>query len=534
MPYVGFVFFKRSMLSFFGLSFDLQIHVIQTWLGGNDRNLLKALSRLDVACTSKSQRPHFMSLARLPSSVWSNCIESTWICGQYILSYLRWLHSREVRLRWLVLGVVRGEIPAGLRLPFVEYLQIDCIKIPRDLGKDMTVTVRNILTACSSLLSFVSTYQPLGGKEMWAALTHCTQHNLLRLKRLRSSTQMVDTITYEGLSLLGGWLEHLDISWSRFDEPNELAQVFLSGHWPLLKVLHLNGSLPADVVLEIVSGCPQLTELGLLTEKFEGTHQEVMQILETVTMLKTFTVDSSIGFTLFVEILQRFPLLTNVKVSDIWYSSSSRTLSLFDREQFGTPWSIEGLEAIFNSIQVHYTTSLKLQLQEGDERALQLIGSALGANLTDLSITTYFLSRVNKDSEPIVTLFSHCCSLKRLVLQCVAPVIVDEADWPKLSAFCRHLQYLQLVGVHPQGTDDAIIQVWLTHCPCLKEVELLHRPGCSGITARSLQFIVDQRLPLEKLSVRNPGFGQADVDNVRRLAKERQLLPVFGVTFVMD
>lgn len=519
---------------------DLQVHVLQTWLGGNDSNLLKALSSLDIACTSKSLRQQFMSLAGHPHLGWSTCLDSSWDCGnRYLCIFMKWLSVRRVGLRTLSLVSIPSAdsetIPTVLSLPFVDSLKIKSI-LPPD--KDATPTdelpfLRYLLTSCPSLTSFYN--QKCDWNKLWNTLQHCAK-DTMRLKQLQYYPYVdcywadygEDAVACRALAAMGPSLEELRISCL----PLSRAVVdTLVACCAQLKVLEVAGAKVEDVLL-LLPGCKQLTELALA---FVGVGEDAHQILNaaaTYGKLRKFTLHrdatdaGGFAFKLFVEMVQRYPWLDYLKVGGSIHSHESLAI----REIEFAYGALESLRDLLECARVRHVTSLSLQLMSKDTEALHQICTAVGANLTELNISTCNFN--HSLGEPQVTaIFTHCKALTKLSLRNIIP------KWKPLLSLCPGLRHLNVIGGYSSNhlrIDDFALQTILTRCPRLKEVEF----NCitEKISSQTLQFMAEHKngLSLEKLSLRKPGISQDDVSQFRQLICQQQWLPALNICLIVE
>lgn len=518
------------MASLFSLPVDLQIHVVQTWLGGNDDNLLKALSLLDVACTSKSLRQQFQDLASLPCLGWSIGAETS---GKY---YKHWLSARQVALRYLSLASIplQDASLAGLSLPYVESLRIISIKSSRDFTGATLPSLQGLLTACPSLSSFLC--YDMGNNKMWNTLQHCAQSAILqKLKRLEfifhygMETDM--EVVCQVLAVLGPSLEVLRTSGFPL---SDLFVATLATYCAGLKVLEI-GDAEAPNVLLLLAECKELTELSV---QFEDASDDTHQVLNAVAAangkLKKFFLHyhsdhdnindgDRVFFALFIEVLERYPWLESVAIGSSAYSPGSLTL----RE---TDWSMESLGRLLKCARVPPTTALHLNLSTTHTKTLELLFSSVGANLTELSISCScpaMASHRLKGSQ-VIAMFTHCRSLRTLALNDTIP-----KKWDPLLELCPGLRHLAVIGGY--GTDhphltDSIVEGILSGCPELKTARFNCITG--SISSEVLRFIAGQetKLCLEKLVLRHSGIRQDRVDQFRQQIKQQQWLPVLDLT----
>lgn len=156
---------SHSMLApFFNvLPTDLQLLVLQSWLGNHDAAQLLTSSALDIACCNHSLRETFLSLMYHPAFQWSKHDVDHFV-SKHLTAFLVWLHSRKVRMKSLFITNDNISLFVGARytLPSVECLILWKLSPGKEAAINALLGVcPNVTSISSTLLNDFTSCQPL-------------------------------------------------------------------------------------------------------------------------------------------------------------------------------------------------------------------------------------------------------------------------------------------------------------------------------------------------------------------------------------
>lgn len=427
---------------FFSLPEDVQLLVLQVWIGClYESTFMLMLSRLDIACCCRALRPAFLSLVAHPAHDWKDRESTSWTTNSATgkLAYLRWLHSRHIAVRALLISelqLVAGR-QTSFTLPAVTAIEFSSVFTCNDnhLGA--------LLAMCPNITSIAFSAAPRHNPPR-SALSTIT--SALGLTRHSDITQCLSRCTH---------LQALDI--------------------------HL-GSISVHSLIALLGQCPGLTQLTL--REFSNTTQSMDDILQ-VKQLRHFAVihwryhGSHDHFT---RLVADHPWLDHIQLASQALNRPGKYLSL-----------LPGVFATMNALQelldaCKDVTKLKLNLLcwyghtaiVSAPFRLRRIGDTLHY-LTDVTIVCDFDYNLEMPEEDVLNIAVSSTWLTRLEL--VGHILTD-AGLHMLARSCLLLQQLIAEGtiLCPNKITDAGIAELLAGCSELKELNVNYSPRVTDIS----------------------------------------------------
>lgn len=283
---------------FLFLPLDLQIEVLQTWLGQKPlseyqltgSNLICLVSALDVAVCNRASREAFLALIRqvtfpemmLYSQVQPGSMEPRAMDNG---SYIRWLHARQLKVTALfaTLQVIGWSYAMDtIRLPHVAYADFDRIRSLQH--------VECVLKACPNLtaLKWSSLCYELQGENIWDILDKLPH---LALSKLEIGD---DARNEEGvLSVVYTFCEHLtEVKFSNDCGLQSMEYVLPAlARCRQLSKLELSAEkVPVHALIRMIVQCELLVDLELYL--FEGTLDELQTLAQTCGHLRKLKVSA--------------------------------------------------------------------------------------------------------------------------------------------------------------------------------------------------------------------------------------------------
>lgn len=491
---------------------DLHKDILYVWL--NDRYsgacLIRVLASLDVACPRRAVRG---LISGLPPFGESSGPWKSNILGSNVLRFMRWLHSRKVPLRTLmitgihdgVLEVLDREPFPDLHLPFVDTIYWSGSYSISSVGLGAAV-----LRYCPNLTAVDNQFS--------VNFPECSHAETPKLKTLTISGPYRAALSLprlcgpqlRELRLRNCGLKELDIILEVIGQSNDLARggvESISRVCPLLEVFETKLSQDKfPNLLRLLQSLKHLREVILEVDKLNHAH--CIEICE-MTNIKRFTAISyspNKHAVIFVALLEQRPDLEYLNICGYAYDSLDGIL-----EMAAGFMNVAFLKGLLN--RCTDVRELRIKTFTGWTRdAVELIGEKLAGRLSSLTI-----GGVHSFSLEIM-LTSCGPSLRYLEL---SGGEISDRTFQFVAIFCQHLECLSLRLDSNSISDVGMISV-ISGCSKLKEL-------CSSIsqdlTVASLQAILDHKLHLARLELSSRSIGAADTTWFREQVKLLQLLP---------
>lgn len=492
------------------LPVDLQILVLRDWFSAEQdsgRGLIRILSRLDMACCSSASQTAFRHLAcTLPPFGEYFPAKSHWdelkAIGS-VSSYMEWLQSRKVRLKALTLTGCIDDMPvsAALTLPSVE-----AIVWPR---KRLSWLKADWLSSMIAVCPNVT----------------CVLHPLLRIPE---GTPVVNTPHLTRLGIGGTYPDSLQPFLAANPSLLELrvpvspltpeTADLIIAYCPLLQILEVNYQYTAqETLLRVLEACQHVSDLSLYSDASLSDEEAYIMDMNTlapiisVPQIKKFTVEvqPSVEYyeELFAGLLELRPDIEHLHLDRCKYSTAESSLEL----------SCKDPEVMARILNVCAGTTVLKVLGYLEEDIGAVISAKLGGRLLSLNAMV-------AQTAPLEALLQSCIPyLRHLILY--GDTITDGL----LAAFkCPELETLALLCCK-EVTDVGIAAV-AANCPNISQLSL---QGLKGFSPSTLQILLDSKLPLSRLQLRQHNFTNTlDALEFRQQVKEKQeRFPVVKVTF---
>lgn len=526
---------------------DIQLTIFHSWFEDeNSREVLKALSALDVACCNKPVRQAFLALCRrlqLNGHIHSTKSFQT----KYQSSYMLWLTDRGISVKFLhirptaIVSRPRLDLLTHLRklAGYSERNSIPLVSVTH-LLLDGELSRESCLLAlgwCGHVTQLDIHHDRNKQDDfLWSILAmQCklTHINLqfARFDVLRSTTNMMAALRHMGVTLI-----HLSLKGVACSE----AFLHCLGHCKLLQNLEIApsvgiGASHSQSIVNLINSCVSLRALSLTW--FGGTIRDIDAILSagSLQQLKSFAVsnwnqDATQLMADFANTLHRNPWLDCLKFN---------TRSLFERVHgAGLSATVTHLVTCTGGLTeacaqlildaCHELTKLELIVnQQSDSLALATIAGLFHCMLLEITLYAY---PVCCSQATLARLPARCPALKRLIYE---GFLIDDAILEDVAHACRQLEHVRISvasGVLLVG--DTGFRTLVTNCCKLKIIDIGNAPGC---TKRSLEAILTCGVRLTSMTWGSKvGFDQADVDEFLAQAKQQQLLPLPKVLWTTE
>lgn len=461
------------MSAFFDLlPTDLQIHVFHVWLNSLDSEtmLIRALSRMDIACSTSCQSDCRLLLSLIPpfgSSSLSNARECT-------VNGLQWLHSRRVAIKSLLLmddalqEFKRKNGPCSFHLPSVE-----------------TIVFRPGLSEVSAAV-------------MKVVFRSCPNVTSLETPKLSGGPRQVGPL----LQSIGPQLQVLSVSafsLSRWDK-------FIASHCRNLRAIDLRVDSAHDTqnILTLLQSCALLSELKLTICNAEI---DILAIA-AVPQVMRLTVSNPVGSQsiLFADVLELRPDILFLTVHNLRYWQDGQRLELL-----GGHIEVPVIARIVNACRS--VNNLNLDGAVGNEVT---VGSKLGGQLQSLNIRNSYpglVDRILHYCGPALKHFNLFGTITDNLLQLIA-------------SKCPHMECLTLVQftMGRVSITDNGVRILCAGCPNMKELLL---QTAWDLTLNAVQSMIDCKLPLRRLHLLYCGsLKPSDAERIRQQFKQLSVLPV--------
>lgn len=505
---------------------DLQLLILQAWLGNHDAHQLLALSALDIACCSAAVRPSYLFLAGHSSNFWNS--REVQLVVSELSSFMRWLQSRQVKLKWLLLtdqnlqefmlflrkrrereGLAAAP-PHTLLLLSVQHLVL--WKTHND-NKD---AITAVLSVCPCTVSLETSS---------SACVTPTLGDLI-LGKTNSSEDEQTQLLHSAHTPVPWQVLHIGHALT-----DECLEMLTKGPPTFLTSLSLFAEASLSTVLAVIASCEHLSHLKL--SAFAGTGADLEQVLQAGRhQLRSFTVIAmrpkpSDALALFAEVLERHPWLDCWGIGSYLVHKSAGSLALHITESTD--------KAMVENICTNAVSS-----SSGTQiTKLKLTGTAINIEVA-IILRRHFAKALEELDNEIISSTSmttiSCllvCSaekLKKIRLHTLSDPLTGMSDW-HLEHFVKEAHSLETLVITGTNTiSNKGMEQCIALCPSLKELHLGHAPN---ITIAGVRAALSHGT-VRKLTWDTAGFDAADflyfddkdLQKMREEAKPQQMLPV--------
>lgn len=474
---------------------DLHVCVLQIWIG-DDNAIICALSKLDRACCQKSIRPALLALLQGLMPLNEPIPINDLTC------FVSWLHSRQVSITSILTkNCLRASDGPWTQLILPSIHTVVCSSIPADCS-----TLVRLLQLCPNITSLEveANHLMVYNDFMWGSLLDLPMKlNRLVVPHKRVTMDLMAFLGSMASSLTTLELNHVPLS----------ATLTLLLDMPKLTRLSINAfEVTATLIVQLVRGCRNLRELVLFA--YFPTECDLDDILTAgrgqLTSLEVILTGPIIGIATFTSMLTKHPWLQRLKLQANEHNRQTGFLALSLEEDTHIDVVYQLCAACSN------VTKLSVRNAIVEEAVANVLGEAFGQQVIDLELWE-FSRRTPKSTEQVISVFPHlrCLSVLSLIeleqLQCIAK-------------HCKKLEELSLASWKSTSITDEGLQHVLLECSKLKQ--LAFKSTVCNVTSKSLDAILENRLPLQALHARAVGYTKVDVIKFRAMAREQQLLPV--------
>lgn len=487
---------------------DLHKDILYVWL--NDRYsgacLIRVLSSLDIACPRRLGRSLISGLPPFGESYdpWKSNI-----AGRNMLRFMRWLDSRKVPLRTLMLtGIDDGVLEVLDREPFPD-LHLPSVDTIYWSGSYSIFSVglgAAVLRYCPNLTAVDNQFSVnfpecshVGSPKMELLTISGPYRAALSLPQL-CGPQLRE------LRMRNCGLKELDAVLEVIGQSNEVVES-IGRACPLLEVFETKLSQDKfPLFLRLLQLLKHLREVILEVDKLNHAHCTEICEMANIKRFTAISYSPNKHAVIFATLLEQRPDLEYLNICGYAYDSLEGIL-----EMAAGFMNVAFLEGLLN--RCTDVRELRIKTFTGWTRdAVELIGDKLAGRLSSLTIGG-----------------GHSFSLELMLTSC-GPSLrylelsggeISDRTFQLVSKSCQNLESLSLRLDYNSISDVGMISV-ISGCSKLKE---LSSSIAQDLTVASLQAILDHKLRLTRLELSSRNIGAADTAWFREQVKLLQLLP---------